>query len=181
MPWRESESSEVLFRKPLYWGRRNHGAPQKTNRKMRLNPNGVPQHDERSIAALWNPFRVRSKQTSRTWGAPLRVDPRLCCETRSGLNRNVLTRKSLHSIARWAFGTSVVSWSSPDTRCYGNGWPVGPKTQLFLLTIFTNMANEPAFVDHKDVWYDETNTAPLAGFLWRRSELALSHGSSIPF
>ncbi len=27
------------------WGRREHGAPQEKNRKMRLNPNGVPQTD----------------------------------------------------------------------------------------------------------------------------------------
>ena len=45
-----------------------------------MNHNGVRQRYWRSIVGVWNSVRVRRA---------LRIDPRLCCETRSGFNRTV--------------------------------------------------------------------------------------------
>ncbi len=49
----------------------------------------------------------------------------------------------------------VVSRSWSDGPGYGNGWPVGPKTQLLLLALFTNISKGRTFSGHKDGWYDE--------------------------
>ncbi len=64
-------------------------------------------------------------------------------------------QKRIKRPARWAFGNSVVSRSWSDGPGYGNGWPVGPKTQLLLLTLFMNISKGRTFSGHKDVWYDE--------------------------
>ena len=45
---------------------------------------------------MWNPVGVRCDPDFRTWGAPQRGDPRLCCETRSGLNHTFFLRQILH-------------------------------------------------------------------------------------
>ena len=42
------------------------------------------------IGGCGTPFGVRINSCSYTWGAPQSGDPRLCCETRSGLNHTIL-------------------------------------------------------------------------------------------
>jgi len=41
------------------------------------------------MSVLWNPIGVLDIPCSGTWGAPHGGDPRLCCITRTGLNRRI--------------------------------------------------------------------------------------------
>ena len=50
---------------------------------------------------MWNPVGVRINSYSYTWGAPQSGDPRLCCETRSGLNHTISLQIILHDLALW--------------------------------------------------------------------------------
>jgi hypothetical protein len=38
---------------------------------------------------LWNPLEVLDIPWPDTWGAPQSGNPRLCCRTRTGLNRRI--------------------------------------------------------------------------------------------
>ncbi len=48
---------------------------------------------------LWNPVGVRGDPGFLTWGAPERGDPRLCCETLSGLKHTISLRKTFRAVA----------------------------------------------------------------------------------
>ena len=48
---------------------------------------------------LWNPVGVRGDPGFLTWGAPQRGDPRLCCETLSGLKHTISLRKTFRGVA----------------------------------------------------------------------------------
>ena len=52
---------------------------------------------------LWNPVGVQINANSFTWGAPQSGDPRLCCETRSGLNHRISLQIILHGVAFQGF------------------------------------------------------------------------------
>ncbi len=71
-----------------------------------LNPNGVP-HGNCQFGfknrGMWNPVGVRIDSNSLTWGAPQSDDPRLCCETRSGLNHTISLQIILHGVAFQGF------------------------------------------------------------------------------
>ena len=41
------------------------------------------------MSVLWNPIGVLDIPCYGTWGAPQGGDPRLCCITRTGLNRRI--------------------------------------------------------------------------------------------
>jgi hypothetical protein len=62
-----------------------------------LNPIGVP-HDRFGFSlrhcSLWNPVGVQDNSNFAPWGAPRCGDPRLCCETRTGLNHGISQTES---------------------------------------------------------------------------------------
>jgi hypothetical protein len=105
------------------WGRRDNGAPRESL-PCDLNPNGVPQFaatipDERMMSELWNPIGVLDIPLSSTWGAPQGGDPRLCCRTRTGLNRRTLAVDSSMSRPQWTCALARnVGRDVPGRRTY---------------------------------------------------------------
>jgi hypothetical protein len=55
------------------------------------------------MTVLWNPTGVLDIHGSGTWGAPQGGDPRLCCITRSGLNRRISRAEFATSEPQWAY------------------------------------------------------------------------------
>jgi hypothetical protein len=74
-----------------------------------LNPNGVP-HDRYGFllrhCRLWNPVGVQRHSNFATWGAPRCGDPRLCCETRTGLKHRISTNRILHELKKGAYSST---------------------------------------------------------------------------
>ena len=65
--------------------RRNRTGPFEPRRGS----TATPQFPASRQQELWNPVGVRGEPDIFTWGAPQRGDPRLRCETRSGLSRTI--------------------------------------------------------------------------------------------
>ena len=79
------------------WGRRANGAPQENSHKIQRTPTGF--HISNSIFRSAIGIVEPRWGSGLTWGAPQRGDPRLCCETLSGLKHTISLRKNLLGVA----------------------------------------------------------------------------------